>query len=107
MMSSVSRIPVCLLSLLLLAGCATVQVGEYNLLKESWDNDQVAVRERASFELKCPKETLHLTVLAGVYPAGSGSNRAKQIGVDGCEHRIIYVGTPEGWVLNSSDTEKK
>ena len=53
-----------LLSFLLAAGCASVPVGEFKFDKEVWETAQMEVRQRASFELKCPKEQLKLTVLA-------------------------------------------
>ena len=88
--------------LLLLAACATVKVGKYQLLKETWDVDQTELKQRAAFELKCDEAQLQLTVLAVVYPGG-GPNHAKQVGIDGCGHRLVYVASPNGWLLNSSD----
>ncbi len=93
---------------LILTGCASsVAVGAYKLDKELWERAQTEVRERASFELKCPKEQLHLTVLAVQLPSDTSLNAAKQVGVDGCGHRLVYVVSRSGWVLNSSDAETK
>lgn len=93
------------LALLLLAtACgANVKVGEYSLDQELWDSAQAQVRERAAFELKCPKEQLALTLLAAQFPADTRLNAPKQIGVDGCGRRLVYVVSRSGWVLNSSD----
>lgn len=92
---------------LLVAGCATVKVGDYTMQQSSWDQAQTEVKERASFELKCPKEQLKLTLLAALYPVDTHGNLPKQIGVDGCGHRLVYVVSHSGWVLNSSDGDAK
>jgi hypothetical protein len=87
---------------LLLSGCtATVQVGGHEVEKALWERAQANVQERASFELKCPKEQLKLTLLTAAY------GYPKQIGVDGCGHRLVYVASHSGWVLNSSDGQAK
>jgi hypothetical protein len=85
---------------LLLAGCATVQMGEFTLDKDYWERHEKEVKARASFELKCPPEQLTLTVLAS---HGGLTDTAKQIGVTGCDHRLVYVNNMGSWVLNSSD----
>ena len=94
---------------LLSAGCLfkTVDVAGYNLDKDGWENAQTEVRQRASFELRCPKEQLQLTLLAAFGPHEVKMNVAKQIGVDGCGHRLVYVDANGSWVLNSSDGEAK
>ncbi len=94
---------------LLSTGCLfrTVEVEGYNLDKDGWENAQAEVRQRASFELRCPKEQLKLTLLAAMGPHDVKMNAAKQIGVDGCGHRLVYVDANGSWVLNSSDGEAK
>ena len=89
-------------ALLLLTGCATVWVGKYQLLKDNWERDSEELKNRGAFELKCEPKDLSLTVLAVVYP-GKGPNQPKQVGVEGCGHRAVYVTSDHGWLLNSSD----
>jgi hypothetical protein len=89
-----------ILGLSLLAACATVQVDGFKLDEDVWRHDQKEVRSRASFELKCPGEQLELKVLASY---GGLPDRAKQVGVSGCEHALVYVCSADGWILNSSD----
>ncbi|NUP12821.1 MAG: hypothetical protein HOW73_42830 [Polyangiaceae bacterium] len=50
------------------------------------------LKDRASFDLGCPKEQLQTQTLGG--------NLATQ-GVSGCDKRATYVQTSSGWVLNS------
>jgi hypothetical protein len=89
--------------LLLLLGCATVQVGGWTLGKGRWESDAAVVRKRAGWELKCPEGELDLTVLA-VY---SGTITAQQVGVKGCGHQLVYVNSVDGWLLSSSDAQPK
>jgi hypothetical protein len=90
-------------SLLLLAGCATVQVGGFTLGKGRWESDAAVVKKRAAWELKCPEAELELTVLA-VY---SGTITAQQLGARGCGHQLVYVNSVNGWLLDSSDAQPK
>jgi hypothetical protein len=84
---------------MLLAGCAPIQVGKYQLVKDIWEQDQLEIRNRAAFELRCESE-LQLTVLA-VRFAGGGPNHAKQVGVEGCGKRAVYARSDQGWTLNN------
>ena len=52
------------------------------------------LRERASFDFKCPKEQLALTELPN-----------SQVGVEGCGNRGVYVDTPAGWVMNTESSK--
>jgi len=97
------------LLLLSLSACATVQVGDHLLLAEDWKRDRAEIEQRASFELRCPVEKLKLTVLATLYNVSpQRGDSAKQVGVEGCDHRLVYIhaGYPSGWILNSSDKAK-
>jgi hypothetical protein len=91
------------LVLILACGCATVQVGGFTLGKGRWESDAAVVRKRAAWELRCPVESLELTVLS-IY---SGTITAQQVGVRGCGHQLVYVNSVDGWMLNSSDGQPK
>lgn len=91
--------------MLVLVGCAAkVQVGQYSLFAGQWEADSDRVKQRASFELKCPVKDLQLTVLS-MHPNADGN--AGSIGVDGCGHRMVYVRSHSGWVLNSKGDDAK
>lgn len=92
-------------ALIALPGCASLPVGEHGMNPLAWEGDQAHLKQRASYELKCPKEKLALTLLDS---AGTpGLEIARQVGVDGCGHRLVYVSTPAGWVLDSSSGEAR
>ena len=55
------------------------------------------VTNRASFELSCPAEQLKPRILN----AQSRGGWVTSIGITGCDHRLVYVLTSTGWVLNS------
>ena len=81
--------------------CAPVMVqsGGFSLSKNALDLDFDFVRNRAAFDLSCPKEALSLVVLntqGPTYP-----QLAMEIGATGCEKRAAYVARPGGWALNS------
>lgn len=81
------------------AGPALTQSGGFSLSKKALELDFDFVRNRAAFDLSCPKEALSLVVLntqAPTYP-----QLAMEIGVTGCEKRAVYIGRPGGWALNS------
>jgi hypothetical protein len=65
--------------------------------------DRTDIISRASFELRCPADGLTITLLSTCPNPGY----ACQVGVDGCDHRLVYQRTQLGWALNSSDAEKK
>lgn len=60
------------------------------------------VTSRASFELSCPEEELQLTVLAADGPR----ELAKQIGVEGCGRKAVYVyfASTDTWIANAAVT---
>lgn len=60
------------------------------------------VTSRAAFELSCPEEDLHLTVLAADGPR----QLAKQIGVEGCGQKMVYVyfSSTDTWIANTAVT---
>jgi hypothetical protein len=105
------------------AGCATsspapvavahynpaIHVGEYSLHPERWHEDEADLRRRAAFEISCTPEKLELTVLKGRFEPSAGYNFAMQVGVTGCNHRLVYVKLDQSkeWVLNSSDGSPK
>jgi hypothetical protein len=90
------------------AGCATVEYGGFVLDKShtDWAFDQV--RNRASFELHCPREQIELVILntsTGTRGAKWNPTTAQQIGASGCQQRAVYVSSSSGWVLDSTSTK--
>ena len=91
---------------LLLAGCLgpPLVVAGHPMYAERWIQDEKEVRQRAHFELSCGE----LEVIPLVTYTESGHEWAKQIGVSGCGHRLVYLKDwTTGWVLNSSDGSPK
>jgi hypothetical protein len=70
---------------LLLSGCATTQ-DKVNFL-----------RERASFDLDCPKEQI----------TGQELNNGQYMGIKGCGKKAVYVTSPSGWILNGKVENSK
>ena len=95
----------------LLIGCATMQSGGFKVFKGETEDAFENVRNRASFELQCPKEKLELVVLnviGGGDPNPSfGGRESQPDGATGCGHRAVYLWTNEGWVMNTSDGAPK
>ena len=60
------------------------------------------VTSAASFELSCPEEDLTLTVLSADGPR----ELAKQIGVEGCGQKRVYVyfASTDAWIASSAVT---
>ena len=89
-----------------LSGCATMIMRDgFELLKENWVANEREIISRASFELSCAPDKLTLQVLADM----QGANVASQVGVTGCDRKVVYV-KPYGsgtWVMNSSNEAKK
>jgi len=97
----------CILPLVVLTGCATIQSGQFNVAKEDAELAFEKVRTRASFELGCPKEKLEVTAL-DIEPQAMGPDAVRQLGVSGCDHRAVYVRLPgNSWVLNSEGGKTK
>jgi hypothetical protein len=88
-----------LVASLLCGGCATVMVDGWKLAKDRWEYDRGQATKRAGFELSCPPDKLTLYVLS-VY---SGTITSQQIGVAGCDHKLVYRNSIDGWVLDSAD----
>jgi hypothetical protein len=89
-----------------LGGCATVQSGDFTVYQSDYEKLAKAVKNRASFEMQCPKEQLQLVVL-NVF---SGNNRyANQVGISGCEKRAVYLREPytDTWVMNTETQPKQ
>lgn len=67
--------------------------------------DRQAVAQRASFDLNCPADKLGMTVLA---VGGNGmffDDWATQVGVSGCDQRIVDIRTIQGWIANVARTD--
>lgn len=96
------KILVALVSLSLsLSGCAHVQRDGFTLDKGGWEKSEEAVLARGSFELRCAKTELRLTVLAAESGSGGYPNT---IGVEGCGKQATYIRPRMtlNWVLNSA-----
>jgi hypothetical protein len=96
--------------LLALAGAtacaAPVEMNGFKVNAFAWKNAQEAVVPRASFDMKCPREQLQLTVLHATEDFGGGA--PTQLGVTGCGQSAVYVQTfGSGWVANSSGPDAK
>ena len=91
---------------LLMAACAgpPLMVAGRPMAMPYWEKDDREVRQRATFELNCPEQLDVIPIVADDF---EGGQLAKQIGVTGCGHRLVYVRSPSGWVLNSSDAAPK
>jgi hypothetical protein len=97
-------------SLLFLAACASappIMVGDHPMAAEFWTPAERDIRQRASFELACPPEQLQIIPVITSEWGLDHQQIATQIGVAGCGHRLVYVQTQSGWVLNSSDAAPK
>jgi hypothetical protein len=75
---------------------------------DQWIKDSNEVRQRAAFELSCPPDQVDVQPIVTMDP-GAKYDWAKQIGVTGCGHRLVYLrgDYSSGWVLNSSDGQPK
>ena len=87
-----------------LSGCGhakAIDVNGFALNPDPWLEDQEKLTRRATFDLRCTAENLALTVLE---TGGEGGmywdDWAVQVGVQGCDARIVYVRTQQGWVAN-------
>ena len=99
------------------SGCAhkpdaePVMVGGVALNPDPWLEDREVLTRRAGFDLDCPAEDLSITILAtGDDDLSSGKDHpseiywddwAVQVGVAGCDQRIVYIRTSKGWIANS------
>ena len=92
----------------LLTSClASVQSGAFKVHKGTFEDDSAKVRERATFEMDCPKDQIELVVL-DVSTDLYNNNYPKQIGATGCGKKAIYVRTgSSGWVMNTESNGPK
>jgi hypothetical protein len=101
------------LSLVSLVGCvSTLKVGDRVMDKSDTESAFRLVKERAAFEARCPVDQLAVTILEAY--RFQNAERARQIGIDGCGHRLVYVrvDTTSGmygssgttWVLDSASS---
>lgn len=60
---------------------------------------------RAAFELNCPEQNITLTELQPHTDSING--RGGQVGVSGCGHRLVYVSTIQGWILNGDSRQSQ
>lgn len=80
-------------------------VDGFTLNPDPWFQDRQSLLQRASFDLSCDPATMSMRVLA---VGGNGmyyDDWATQVGVSGCEQRVVYVRTLQGWVANLAQTK--
>jgi hypothetical protein len=77
-----------------------MQSGGFEVMEDLTRKSFEVVRNRAAFELRCPRDRLELVVL-NVFPYQT--YLPAQIAVSGCDHRAVYVQGDLTWVLNSVD----
>ncbi|MCY1008354.1 hypothetical protein OV079_22910 [Nannocystis pusilla] len=80
-------------------------VDGFTLNPDPWLEDRQKIAQRASFDLNCPADKIGLTVLA---VGGNGmwfDDWATQVGASGCDQRVVYIRTPQGWVANIARTD--
>ncbi len=53
-----------------------------------------ALRQRAAFDFRCTEAEIKITPLPH-----------NQAGVEGCDHRGVYVLTTSGWVMNTEEAQ--
>ena len=88
------------------SGCVTTTVvGGKTLGSQRWNEDSEAIRTRAAFDLHCAADQLALTILA-INRRGGWTPIATQVGVSGCGNQAVYVLSPSGWVVNSTDKQQ-
>jgi hypothetical protein len=99
---------VVVLGLVSLVGCgAPMEVDGFHVYKEATEASFAKVKTRAAFDMGCSADKLKLTIV-GVTAGGFAGDVPSQIGVQGCDHKAVYVHAPDGnWVLNSNDTGEK
>lgn len=93
-----------------LAGCASTPplvVDGFTLNPDPWFQDRQKLLQRASFDLSCDPANLTLRVLA---VGGNGiffDDWATQVGVAGCDQKVVYVRALQGWVANLAQTKSQ
>jgi hypothetical protein len=90
------------------ACAAPTQVNGFKINAFLWKDAQEKVASRATFDMKCPKPQLELTVLqVGANTDFTGGKDPTQVGVTGCGQSIVYVETPSGWVANAMSESRE
>jgi hypothetical protein len=84
------------LAALLLVGvsaCSSLgQVDGHRVNLKLWDQAQDSIRNRASFELRCPAEQLDMRLIeVWDSPAIGNNGIPTTVGVEGCGYRAIFV----------------
>lgn len=75
-----------------LATCALTTLGCGASFRENFEANEIPrLKERAAFDLQCPKESLQTTELGSM----------AQQGVSGCGKRATYVQAQGVWVMNT------
>jgi hypothetical protein len=90
----------------MMCGCGgeMIQSGAFRVYRARAEFDFEEVRNRASFELRCPREQIDLVVL-NVHDPVLDPHEASQMGATGCGQRAVYVLSPRsGWVLDSTSS---
>jgi hypothetical protein len=81
-------------------GCATVRSGDFQIDEYAVGEVFPIIKNRATFDLRCPKGELTLVTLAVDH---SSPPNPTQVGVHGCDRRATYVQRAEGmWTMDSA-----
>ena len=98
------------LVIMLLSGCAMMEVDGFRVRKNDTLSAFKTVQNRAKFDFSCTESEIKTSVLS-IHNAAYGAF-VSQIGASGCGHKAVYVlvmntanGT-EQWVMNSVADKK-
>jgi hypothetical protein len=94
----------------LTACAAPLEMNGFKVDRHDWQQESPNVLTRASFDMKCAKDKLELTVLAvdlARHPGFGAGEAVSQMGVTGCGQTMVYVWTPSGWVANIESHDAK
>jgi hypothetical protein len=73
-----------------LCGCISASATNVDSVKE--------LRTRAAFEMSCDASSLKFVPVMYSYTL---AGVVTQYGVEGCDQRIVYVSTNDGWIANT------
>ncbi|WP_157068726.1 hypothetical protein [Sandaracinus amylolyticus] len=117
MANQISRATACMRHLPRIARCAALIAGAWSVVgcrsADAYNRDRRAeLVERAQFEMQCPQNQLHFTVLRRGTEGGRrrrvGPDIVTSYGVTGCGRRTVYVLEPDTatWLANTSGGEE-
>jgi hypothetical protein len=97
----------CLASLVGVIGCySSTVVDGHKVWANRWQQDAVALRARAAFDLSCSAQDITLQVITVELPPSAFNNatvgNAKTVGAAGCGRRATYLRLDSDWVMNGA-----